>query len=105
MEKFAQRRELSEKPLWLDVRVHDYSFLASERPIRGFPATVMRRRRRVAFSDFGQDLLCLSDPPCCPERPSVTVLVRDVDRKNLSRGLALSSQRGSKVEFSVLVRR
>src|SRR5206468_10914789 len=69
MEKFAQCRELSEKPLWLDVCVHDYSFLASERPIRGFPATIMRRRRRVAFSDFGQDLLCLSDPPCCPERP------------------------------------
>src|SRR5712691_190027 len=79
-------------------------FLASERSIRGFPAAVVRRRRCVTFSDFGQDLLRFSDPPCCPDRPSVTILVWDVQRQDLSRGFALRSPSGSKIQFSLLGR-
>ena len=62
VQKLTQRPDLCEKPVWLDVCVHDDGLLASELSTRGFPATVVRRGRGVAFSYPGQDLLRPSNP-------------------------------------------
>ena len=73
-------------------------------PLEVSQPPVKRRCRGVALSDFGQDLLCFSDPPCWPNRPSSTIFIWDVNRENLRRGLTLSAQRDSNIEFGVLIR-